>query len=103
MPKKVTSENINNKLSLVMKSGKANLGFKQTLKGLRNGHVKMVILSQNCPEIRKALLEYYVRLAKAEIYHFSGNNAELGAACGRYHRVSTMGIIDPGDSDIFTA
>ena len=63
----------------------------------------MVILSQNCPEVRKALLEYYVRLAKAEIYHFSGNNAELGAACGRYHRVSTMGIIDPGDSDIFTA
>lgn len=26
MPKKITSENINNKLSLVMKSGKATLG-----------------------------------------------------------------------------
>ena len=31
---------------------------------------------------------------------FKGSNVELGTACGRLYRVSTMSIEDPGDSDI---
>ena len=27
----------------------------------------------------------------------------LGTACGKFHRVSVMSIIDAGDSDILTA
>merc|ERR1712113_1292967 len=29
-----------------------------------------------------------------------GNNNELGTACGKYFRVCTLSITDPGDSDI---
>ena len=37
MVKKTSGENINSKLSLVMKSGKYVLGYKSTLRALRSG------------------------------------------------------------------
>lgn len=39
-------------------------------------------------------------LAKTGVHHYSGNNIELGTACGKYFRVCTLSITDPGDSDI---
>lgn len=49
---------------------------------------------------RKSEIEYYAMLAKTGVHHYSGNNIELGTACGRYYRVCTLSITDAGDSDI---
>jgi hypothetical protein len=35
-------------------------------------------------------------LAKAGVYHYNGNNIGLGTACGKYFRVSSLAITDPG-------
>ena len=43
---------------------------------------------------------YYAMLAKTGVHHSSGNNIELGTACGKYYRACTLAVIDPGDSDI---
>lgn len=40
-------------------------------------------------------------LAKTSVHHFTGNNVELGTACGKLFRTSVLSIIDQGDSDIF--
>ena len=45
-------------------------------------------------------IEYYAMLAKTGVHHYTGNNNELGTACGKYFRVCTLSITDPGDSDI---
>lgn len=100
MVKKTGAENLNSKLSLVMKSGKYVLGYKSTLRTLRSGQAKLIILSNNCPTVRKAEIEYYAVLAKAKVVFYQGNNISLGTACGKYHRCSTMAILDAGDSDI---
>uniref|UniRef100_A0A8C4TGE7 Large ribosomal subunit protein eL30 n=1 Tax=Erpetoichthys calabaricus TaxID=27687 RepID=A0A8C4TGE7_ERPCA len=92
LSQKKSLESINSRLQLVMKSGKYVLGYKQTLKMIRQGKAKLVILANNCP--------YYAMLAKTGVHHYSGNNIELGTACGKYYRVCTLAIIDPGDSDI---
>ena len=75
----------------------------QTLKMIRTGSVKIVIVASNCPNLRKSELEYYCMLAKADIYHYPGNNVELGTACGRFHRIAALAITNPGDSDILVA
>ncbi len=49
---------------------------------------------------RKSEIEYYAMLAKTGVHHYSGNNIELGTACGKYFRVGILAITDPGDSDI---
>ncbi|KAI0222294.1 60S ribosomal protein L30 [Lamellibrachia satsuma] len=93
-------ESINSRLGLVVKSGKYVLGYKQTLKTLRQGKAKLIIIANNTPPLRKSEIEYYAMLAKTGVHHYNGNNIELGTACGKYFRVTTMSITDPGDSDI---
>ncbi|KAF7996549.1 hypothetical protein HCN44_002181 [Aphidius gifuensis] len=96
---KKAMESINSKLALVMKSGKYVLGYKQTLKSLRQGKAKLVI-TNNTPPLRKSEIEYYALLAKTGVHFYTGNNIELGTACGKYFRCCTLSITDPGNSDI---
>ncbi len=100
MVKKDAQDNINSKLALTMKSGKVVLGTKTVLKSIRSSKAKLIFISNNCPPIRKSQIEYYAMLAKIKIYLYPGNNVALGTACGKYHNVSVMAIIDAGDSDI---
>ena len=97
MGKKQQTESVNSKLALVMKSGKAVLGYKQTLKSLRKGLLKAIFVAHNTPSIIKAEVNYYSVLSNTHIYHYTGNNIDLGSACGKYHRVAILGILDPGD------
>ncbi|PNP54484.1 hypothetical protein THARTR1_05041 [Trichoderma harzianum] len=110
---KKDANSINSKLALVMKSGKGMLltprGLisrdtweKSTLKSLRSGKAKLIIIAGNTPPLRKSELEYYSMLSKAPIHHFAGNNIELGTACGKLFRCSTLAILDAGDSDILS-
>merc|ERR1712150_306479 len=98
--KKKGNESINSRLALVMKSGKYTLGYRSTLKTLRQGKAKLVIIGTNTPRLRKSEIEYYAMLSKTGVHHYTGNNIELGTACGKYFRVSVLSITDPGDSDI---
>merc|ERR1712121_226123 len=102
MGKKVkkSNESINARLALVMKSGKYVLGYKQTLKTLRNGKSKLVIIGNNTPPLRKSEIEYYAMLAKTGVHHYAGNNNDLGTACGKYFRVCTRSTQDLGASEI---
>jgi len=76
------------------------LGYKTVLKSIRSGKAKLILIANNVPPLRKSEIEYYAMLAKTGVHHYTGNNVDLGTACGRYYRVSCMSIIDPGDSDI---
>ena len=89
-----------------MRSGKYTLGYKTTLKSLRYGKSKLVIISNNIPPLRKYEIEYYAMLTGTKgtgVHFYQGNNVDLGTACGRYYRVSCCSITDPGDSDIIKA
>lgn len=97
---KKSQEGINSRLALVMKSGKTSIGYKSTLKSLRLGRAKLVIISNNCPPLRRSEIEYYAMLAKAGVHHYVGNNIELGTACGKFFRASVLAVTDAGDSDI---
>merc|ERR1712080_268153 len=93
-------ESINSRLTMVIKSSKYVLGYRQTLKTLLHGKAKLVIIANNAPPLRKSEIEYYAMLSKCGVHHYSGNNIELGTSCGKYFRVCTMSVTDPGDSDI---
>ena len=98
--KKANEVNINSKLKLVIQSGKYKIGYRNTIRSLRNGQAKLILISSNCPAIRRTELEYYAVLAKSDVHHYEGNNVELGTACAKLFPVSAMIISDPGDSDI---
>jgi large subunit ribosomal protein L30e len=78
MVKKAQAENVNTKLGLVMRRGKAVLGYKSTMKSLRNGKAKLILIANNCPTLRKSQIEYYAMLANIEILLYPGSNIDLG-------------------------
>ena len=95
-------DNVAAKLALVMKSGKVSLGYKSTLKQLRNGKAKAILVANNCPPLRRSEIEYFAMLTKTILHHFSGNNKSLGTACGKFFNVSVMTVTEGGDSDLLT-
>ncbi|CAO1628350.1 unnamed protein product [Parajaminaea phylloscopi] len=101
--KKTTSDSINSKLALVMKSGKVTLGLKSALKSMRSGKAKLVLISANTPPLRKSELEYHAMLSKTSVHHFQGSNVALGTAAGKLFRVGVLTVLDAGDSDLLTS
>jgi large subunit ribosomal protein L30e len=102
---KKSADNINSKLALVIKSGKYALGYKSTLKAMRSGKSKLVLISGNTPPLRRSELEYYGRsspriipyivsgnlysfrfpsamLSKTPVHLYQGSNVALGTAAG---------------------
>ncbi|PWY68643.1 localization and dynamic behavior of ribosomal protein L30e [Aspergillus heteromorphus CBS 117.55] len=92
---KKSGDTINSRLALVMKSGKVTLGYKSTIKTLRSGKAKLVIIAANTPPLRKSELEYYAMLAKAPVHHFSGNNVSATAVF-LARDMSGGRLLDPG-------
>nr|CAX79871.1 60S ribosomal protein L30 [Schistosoma japonicum] len=45
-------ESINSCLALVMKSGKCSIGLRQTLRLLRKGGARLIIIANNAPPLR---------------------------------------------------
>jgi large subunit ribosomal protein L30e len=74
-----------------MKSGKVTLGAKSTMKTLRSGKAKLVIIAANTPPLRKSELEYYAMLAKTPVHHFSGNNVSRSTTPLPQSRMSLCG------------
>ena len=64
---KKAMESINSRLALVMKSGKFTIGVRSTLKTIRQGKSKLIIIANNTPALRKSEIEYYCMLAKVRI------------------------------------
>ncbi|CAD7682259.1 unnamed protein product [Nyctereutes procyonoides] len=96
--RKKSLESINSRLQFIMKSGK--WAAPQTLKMIRHGKAKLVILANNCPALRKSEIEYHAMLAKTGVHHYTGNNIGLRIVCAKYYGVCTLAIIDPCDSYI---
>jgi len=78
---------------------------------------KLILISKNCPPLRKSEIEYYAMLwiaspplveasvltlnsSKTSVHHYDGSNVDLGTAAGKLYRVGVMSIQDAGDSDL---
>mmetsp|Transcript_13802 Transcript_13802/g.21630 ORF Transcript_13802/g.21630 Transcript_13802/m.21630 type:complete len:131 (-) Transcript_13802:109-501(-) len=94
---------LNNRLKLVVRSGKYAAGWNETLRALRTNRSKLVLLSNNLPGLKRSEIEYYCMLGRIPIIHYDGNNNDLGRACGKLYATSVMTVIEAGDSDILKA
>jgi large subunit ribosomal protein L30e len=81
-------------------TGKVILGSDKSLKALKLGHAKLVILTSNCSDAVRADIEHYSKLANIPIHVYQGDSAELGLVCGKPFLVSVITVLDPGSSSI---
>ncbi|WP_434731697.1 50S ribosomal protein L30e [Thermogladius sp. KZ2Tp1] len=82
------------------KTGKVVMGYRRTVKLLLHGKVRLVILAANAPPEFKEDVYYYSKLSNVPVLVFPGTNMELGTILGKPFGVSTLGVIEPGQSNI---
>ncbi|SPP88830.1 blast:60S ribosomal protein L30 [Drosophila guanche] len=85
----------NARLAEVINSGEYFVGFNETLKAMRKGMAKLVIIADDTNVGMKAEIEKKAKSKKVEVLVFSGSMQELGGACGKSFTVSCMTITDP--------
>ncbi len=96
----VQATDIEKELVNALKTGVVVLGSRKTLKYVKTGKAKAVIVAMNAPpDVRNDIL-YYAKLSGIPVYIFPGTNYDLGAACGKPFSVASLAILDPGSSRI---
>ena len=61
-----------------VETGKVILGARQTIKALKTGRAKAVIIAKNCPDNIRKDVAYYARLSETPLHVFEGDNRALG-------------------------
>ncbi len=83
---------IEKKIKEAIKKGKVILGFRESLKAIKNGKAKEIVIAENIPENLREVIEYNAKIGKIKIEVFNGSSVELGRLCGRPFPVSTLVI-----------
>lgn len=83
-------------------TGKVVFGSRQSLKLLKLGKAKMVIVASNCPKELRESAEYYAKLSGAKLYHAKDDSVNLGIVVGKPFPVCMMVVLDPGDSKVLS-
>lgn len=83
-------------LKLIARTGKIVLGSKRTLKLLKLGKIKYIIMASNAPSDIAQEIEYYSKLSEVKVIRFPGTNSELGSVLGKPFKVAVMGIEETG-------
>jgi large subunit ribosomal protein L30e len=91
---------LNKLLRRAVNTGEVQFGIKQSKKAIKSKKAKLIVTASNCsPEYLKLIQ----RQRSVPVYNFKGTNVELGAACGKPFSISTLAIIDEGNSNLIKA
>ena len=87
-------------INMAVSTGKVKTGYKSVLNSVLNGKVKATIVSNNLPPSVEEQLKRNCELSEIPIINYDKSGKDLGAVCGRPHKVSMLAILDPGNSKI---
>ncbi|MFX0085472.1 MAG: 50S ribosomal protein L30e [Candidatus Hodarchaeota archaeon] len=87
-------------ISMAVNTGKVKFGYDAVIKNILIGKVKTAVISNNIPLNSKEILFRNCNLSQVPIIEYDKSGIDLGAICGRPHKVSVIGILDPGNSKI---
>ncbi|AWR94503.1 50S ribosomal protein L30e [Acidianus brierleyi] len=87
-------------LKNLLKSGKVIFGSKKTLKKLKLGKVKAIIVASTLKGDIMNDIIHYAKVSSIPIYKYPGSGWDLGTLAGKPFMISTIGVEDPGNSRI---
>ncbi|MGI0148386.1 MAG: 50S ribosomal protein L30e [Thermoplasmata archaeon] len=84
-------------LRVATDTGEVRFGLRQVRRAAKAKSAKLVVVAANCPP------DAVKDLGDVRLVRFSGNNVDLGAACGVPFSVAAVAVISPGESNILSA
>ncbi|MFH1471035.1 MAG: 50S ribosomal protein L30e [Candidatus Micrarchaeota archaeon] len=94
---------LNKAIRMAVDTGDVGFGSRGASKVASTGKTKMIILSNNCPPKTRELIERNAKLSGVSILVYGGSSVELGSLCGKPFPISSLSIIEPGNSNILDA
>ncbi len=94
------ASSLDNELRRLLKTGKVVIGAKRSLDAIKLGKAKGVVLATKLPKYIEDDVLYYAKLSGIKVIRFPGSSYELGTAVGKPFPITTIAIIDPGDSNL---
>jgi large subunit ribosomal protein L30e len=91
---------ISRQLKLANTTGQLLFGQRQATDACAKGDAKCIILAANCPQ--KYIDELAANHPEVTMHRTSMVNRDLGVASGKPFSISTITVIDAGESDILT-
>ncbi|MBT61558.1 MAG: 50S ribosomal protein L30e [Euryarchaeota archaeon] len=89
---------LSRQLKNAIATGNLRFGQRQAVDACARGEAKLIIVAANCPV--EYTDELHAQHPEVTMFRASMVNRELGIACGKPFSVSTISIIDAGDSDL---
>ena len=86
-----------------IRTGRVELGLDSTLRAALNGRARLIVVSKMCPGDRLEDLKRYASISGIPLVEFEGSSADLGRLCRKPFQVSSVAVIDPGESNILSA
>jgi large subunit ribosomal protein L30e len=80
-------------LKSALKENKVIFGSKKTIKYLKLGNVKLIVIASNCPDDVKKDLEKYTGMSGIELENFDGTAKQLGVFCGKPFSIASLAIV----------
>ncbi len=87
-------------LRTAYRTGKLELGTKSTIRNLKLGRAKMVIIASNADPSVKEDISRYARLSGIPVVEFNGTSLELGTVLGKPFPIQALAVLDAGDSNL---
>ena len=75
-----------------VKSEKAIIGFKRSIRFIKLNHPKLIVIANNLPKDMRKEIEHNSKMSDAEVKVFEGNSKELGVICGKPFPVAVLVI-----------
>ena len=84
--------NLQETIQEALKTSRAVLGYKDSVKFIKVNTPKVIVISNNLPESLRKEIEHEAKVSNIKLEVFEGNSKELGTFCGKPFPVSTLVI-----------
>jgi large subunit ribosomal protein L30e len=91
---------ITNDIRLAVDSGKTAVGINSVLDSVKNNTAKLIVVASKNKESAVQDMERIAKISGIKVIVFDGTSLDLGAVCGKPFSVSTLAVIEQGNSKI---
>ncbi len=82
----------------LIKTGRYYIGSRKSLRALKLGEARALIIAENTPPILKEKALYYAKLSGAQVIVYKGTSVNLGLTVGKPFPISMIAVLDVGSS-----
>ena len=79
-------------IQTAIKSGKAVIGYKESIKFIKLNTPKLIVITKNMAENDRKEVEHNAGISGVRLEMFDGSSKELGIICGKPFPVTTVVI-----------